>query len=103
MYPIEKLSKDLGIQFVNWELKKRSTCAYKEDEEGNIIVRTNFTDFGTMSDFLEEKKIEVISSETIYLPNTTVALSEEAGNEVLELVAKLEEDDDVQKVYHNLA
>lgn len=75
-----------------------------EDEEGNIIVRTAFQDFGTMSDFLEEKKIEVINSEPTFLPTTTVALDEEAkANEVLELVAKLEEDEDVQKVYHNLS
>ena len=74
-----------------------------EDEEGNIVIRTNFTDFGSMSDFLEEKKIEVINSEPTYIPTTTVTLDEEQANEVLELVAKLEEDDDVQKVYHNLA
>ena len=74
-----------------------------DDEDGNIIVRTNFSDFGTMSDFLEQKKIEVISAETIYLPSTTVSLEEEQANEVLQLVAKIEEDDDVQKVYHNLS
>lgn len=74
-----------------------------EDEEGNIVIRTGFADFGTMSDFLEEKKIEVINSEPIYMPSTTVKLEEEQANEVLELCAKIEEDEDVQKVYHNLA
>lgn len=74
-----------------------------EDEEGNIIVRTNFQDFGNMSDFLEQKSIEVISAETIYFPNTTIPLNDTQANEVLELVAKLEGDDDVQKVYHNIA
>ncbi len=74
-----------------------------EDEDGNIIIRTNFTDFGSMSEFLEERKIELINSEPTYIPTTTVSLEEEQANEVLELVAKLEEDEDVQKVYHNLA
>jgi YebC/PmpR family DNA-binding regulatory protein len=74
-----------------------------EDEEGNIIIRTNFQDFGAMSDFLEEKKIEVINAEPTYIPNTTVSLEEEQANEVLELAAKIEEDEDVQKVYHNLS
>lgn len=74
-----------------------------EDEEGNIIIRTGFADFGTMSDFLEEKKIEVINSEPTYMPTTSVKLEEEQANEVLELCAKLEEDEDVQKVYHNIA
>ncbi len=74
-----------------------------EDEDGNIVIRTGFSDFGTMSDFLESKKIELINSEPTYLPATTVSLEDEQANEVLELVAKLEEDEDVQKVYHNLS
>lgn len=75
-----------------------------EDDEGNIIIRSTFTDFGKMSDFLESKKIEVDQAETTRIPTTTVSLdNEEKSNEVLQLVAKLEEDDDVQKVYHNLA
>lgn len=74
-----------------------------EDEEGNIVIRTGFSDFGTMSDFLEEKKIEVINSEPTYMPTTSVKLEDEQANEVLELCAKLEEDEDVQKVYHNIA
>lgn len=73
-----------------------------EDSEGNIIIRTGFNDFGNMSDFLEKKGIETILAELTRIPTTTVELNEEQSKEVLELVDKIEQDEDVQKVYHNL-
>ncbi len=72
-----------------------------EDEQ--IVVYTQFADFGAMQKALEEKGIAVTSSELQRIPNTTVELSEEQLEEVLDLVDKIEEDDDVQAVYHNLA
>lgn len=73
-----------------------------ENSEGNIIIRTAFNEFGHMSKALEEKNIEVITSELTRIPVNTVELGEEESNEVLKLVDKLEQDEDVQKVYHNL-
>jgi YebC/PmpR family DNA-binding regulatory protein len=73
-----------------------------EDAEGNIIIRTAYNEFGNMSKALEEKKIEVISAELTRIPVNTVELGEDASNELLKLVDTLEQDDDVQKVYHNL-
>ncbi|MFM2359583.1 MAG: hypothetical protein RLY16_1576 [Bacteroidota bacterium] len=73
-----------------------------EDSEGNIIIRTAYTEFGNMSKALEEKQIEVISAELTRIPSTTVELTEEQSNDVFKLVDMLEQDDDVQKVYHNL-
>ena len=52
--------------------------------------------------FLEEKKIEVMSAELTRIPMNTMELNEEQSNDVLKLVDHLEQDDDVQKVYHNL-
>ncbi|HVI48200.1 MAG TPA: YebC/PmpR family DNA-binding transcriptional regulator [Chitinophaga sp.] len=73
-----------------------------EDSEGNIIVRVTFTEFGNMSKALEDKGLEVISSELKRIPTTTVELNEEQAKEVLELIDRLEQDDDVQQVFHNL-
>lgn len=73
-----------------------------EDSEDNIIIRTPFNDFGNMSKALEEKNIEVISSELSWIPANTVELSEEYATEVLKMIDALEQDEDVQKVYHNL-
>lgn len=73
-----------------------------EDSEGNIILRTSFTDFGRMADFLDSKNIEPLSNGLTYIPGSTVELDDAQAEEVLKLVDRLEQDDDVQKVYHNL-
>jgi YebC/PmpR family DNA-binding regulatory protein len=72
-----------------------------EDEE--IVIYTSFADFAQMSKALEEKGIHANSSKIQRLPTTMKELGEEQVDEVLELVDDLEEDDDVQAVYHNLA
>lgn len=74
-----------------------------EKDEEEITVYTKFTEFGHMQKFLEDKKIEPKSSELVYIPTLTKELSEEHQDEVLKLVEVLESDDDVQRVYHNLA
>jgi YebC/PmpR family DNA-binding regulatory protein len=73
-----------------------------EDSEGNLIVRTVFEDFGRFSEFLESKKIEPISNGLVRIPNTTVELDDAKSEDIFKLVDKLEQDEDVQKVYHNL-
>jgi YebC/PmpR family DNA-binding regulatory protein len=89
--------EELELELIDFGLEEVG-----EDTEGNIIIRTAYTEFGNMSKALEEKKIEVISAELTRIPNTMVELSEEQANEVLKMVDNLEQDDDVQKVYHNL-
>lgn len=73
-----------------------------EDEEGNLIIRCSFNDFGTMQKALEDKGLEPLSAEVEWIPTTTTELTEDEAEDVLKLVARLEEDDDVQKVFHNL-
>lgn len=73
-----------------------------EDSEGNIIIRTAFNEFGNMSKALEEKGMEVVTAEPTRIPLNTVELPEDQAQEVLKMVDKLEQDEDVQKVYHNL-
>jgi len=72
-------------------------------EEDEIIVYTKFTEFGHMARFLESKGLEPKSSELQYIPNATKELNEAEQDEVMECITALEEDDDVQNVYHNLA
>jgi YebC/PmpR family DNA-binding regulatory protein len=74
----------------------------QRDEEETIIY-TKFTEFGHMVKFLESKKLEAKSSELQYIPTTTKELNEAQQDDVLKCIAALEEDDDVQNVYHNLA
>ena len=74
----------------------------QRDEE-EIIIYTKFTEFGPMQKFLESKNLAARSSELQYIPATTKELSEAEADEVMECITALEEDDDVQNVYHNLA
>jgi YebC/PmpR family DNA-binding regulatory protein len=71
--------------------------------EQEIHIYTSFQEYGKMQKFLESKGIEVISAEMQYLPTTTKELTEEQSKEVLDLIDKLEEDDDVASVFHNMA
>lgn len=73
-----------------------------EQEDGEIIVYTSFSDFGGMQKFLEDKGVEAKSSELSYIPLTSKELTDEQIDDVLELIEALEGDDDVLRVYHNL-
>ncbi|HWE29562.1 MAG TPA: YebC/PmpR family DNA-binding transcriptional regulator [Polyangia bacterium] len=74
-----------------------------EKGEKQIIIRCAFQSFGQLQAAIEAKKITPISAESEYVPSTHVELPEDQMKEVLELVGALEEDEDVQRVYHNLA
>lgn len=72
------------------------------EHEGEIIIETAFTDFGAMQKALEEKGLNVTSADLQRIPTTTAELTEEQEEEVLGLIERFEEDDDVQAVYHNM-
>jgi YebC/PmpR family DNA-binding regulatory protein len=74
-----------------------------EKGEAQIVIRCAFADFGQVQKALEDRKITPISAEHEYICMTPTELPEEHATEVLELIDKLEQDEDVQKVYHTLA
>ena len=73
-----------------------------EKGEPQLVIRCAFADFGRLQKALEERHITPISAESEYVPATTVQLPEAQATEVLKMVDDLEQDDDVQKVFHNL-
>jgi YebC/PmpR family DNA-binding regulatory protein len=73
-----------------------------EENENLIMVTTAMEDFGNVSKKLEEMGIEPESQDLQRIPHNTTLLSIEDSKKILRLVEKLEDDDDVQKVYHNL-
>ncbi|GDX80006.1 putative transcriptional regulatory protein [Deltaproteobacteria bacterium] len=73
-----------------------------DEGEPQLVVRCAFESFGAMSKALEERGITPISSGSAFVPATLIELDEAAATEVLELVDKLEQDDDVQEVFYNL-
>ncbi len=67
-----------------------------------LVLRCAFNDFGALQKAIEERKITPISSESEYIAQNIIELPEKEANEVMELIDRLEQDDDVQKVFHNL-
>lgn len=73
-----------------------------ESDGSQIVIYTAFANFGNMQKELEARKFEIVSSELERIPTSTLDLSDEQVEEIMKLITALEEDDDVQKVYHNL-
>lgn len=92
----------LGLNALELDLIDAGAEDIQQDEE-EITVYTKFTEFGHMAKFLESKRLDAKSSQLQYIPTTTKELSEAEQDDVLKCIAALEEDDDVQNVYHNLA
>lgn len=72
-----------------------------EDEDG-IIIYAPFEQFGAIQRYLEENHLEILSSGFERIPTTTKKLSEEDQADVEKLLERLEDDDDVQHVYHSM-
>jgi YebC/PmpR family DNA-binding regulatory protein len=73
------------------------------EEEDTILIYAAFSDFGNLQKAIEEKGLEVISSGFERFPMDTKKLDETQEAEVEKLLEKLEDDDDVQNVFHNMA
>lgn len=98
----EGLSPDeLELELIDFGLEEMGESTNDTGEEV-LVIRCAFNDFGNMQKALEEKNLNPLSAEVEWIPNTVVELGEEQAQEVLKLVDRLEQDDDVQKVFHNL-
>ena len=73
----------------------------KEDEE-NLLLYCDFQDYGNLSKALEEQGIEVAEAKLDRIPSHYKQLSEEEVEEVIKLIEKMEDDEDVQQVFHNM-
>jgi YebC/PmpR family DNA-binding regulatory protein len=73
-----------------------------KEEDGLIALYCNFEDFGNLSKALEEKGLEIESSELVRIPSHTKTLPEDQVEEVITLLDKMEDDEDVVNVFHNM-
>ena len=72
-----------------------------EDEDG-VLIYAPFESFGAIQSYLEERSIEILSSGFERIPQVTKKLTAEDAADVEKLLEKIEEDDDVQNVYHTM-
>lgn len=91
----------MDIEELELELIDHGLEEIFEDEDG-IMIYAPFESFGDIQSFLEEKNIEILSSGFERIPQVTKKLSADEAADVEKLLEKIEEDDDVQNVYHTM-
>ncbi len=87
--------EELELELIDFEVEE-----VFDDEEG-VIIYAPFEQFGSLQSYFEENDIEILSSGFERIPTTTKELNAEEQEDVEKLLERLEEDDDVQNVYHS--
>jgi YebC/PmpR family DNA-binding regulatory protein len=78
-------------------------CESIEVEEDKMVVYGDFTAFGTLSKAIDDLQLEVLKANLQRIPTSPIDLTEEQMVDVEKLLDKIEEDDDVQQVFTNIA
>ena len=73
-----------------------------EKGEPQLVIRCGFNDFGRLQKALEDRGLAPLSAESEYIPATPLELPEPKATEILKMIDALEQDEDVQRVFHNL-
>ncbi|MEZ5562827.1 MAG: YebC/PmpR family DNA-binding transcriptional regulator [Gammaproteobacteria bacterium] len=92
---------DLELYLIDHGLDEMGEGSGDKDEP-QLVIRCNFADFGQLQKGLEDRKLTPLSAEQEYICTTPTELPEDQAREVLEFIDKLEQDEDVQKVFHTL-
>jgi YebC/PmpR family DNA-binding regulatory protein len=88
--------EDLELELIDYGVSEVFT------EDDTIIIYGEFESYGSIQKYLEERGFEIVSAEFEWIPVDTKELPAEQVAEVEKLLEKLEEDDDVKNVYHNM-
>lgn len=89
--------EELELELIDYGVDE----VFKEEEF--VYLYGGFADFAKIQQALESKKIEVITAEFERIPHSTNDITPEQAEEVKALIDKMEEDDDVVNVFHNMA
>lgn len=75
---------------------------FLDEENDQINIYGEFAAYGAIQKFLEEKGLELVHADFERIPTDTKKLNETEAADLDKLLEKLDEDDDVQNVYHNM-
>lgn len=100
-FRISAEKEGLDLEELELELMDFDVEEVFKDEDG-ILIYGPFNQFGAIQSYLEENEFEILSSGFERIPTTTTKLTEEQQADVEKLLEKLEDDDDVQNVYHSM-
>ena len=95
--PEDKDLEELELELIDAGLEEI------EEDDGTTYAYADYTNFGTLSQAFEEQRISVEKASLQRMPTTPVEFDDEQLEEIEKLLDKLEEDDDVQAVYTNIA
>ena len=98
-FRIEK--QNIDIENLEFDLIDFGVEEVFEDEDG-ILIYGPFDSFGEIQKALESKEIQIIPSGFDRIPNNLKNVNEEERSEIEKLLEKIENDDDVQNVFHNM-
>lgn len=97
--------EDLELELIDYGVEEIFEDT-EEDEQGNevtsVMIYAPFESFGSIQSYLEQENLEIISSGFERIPQVTKPLNDEQKADVEKLLEKIEEDDDVQNVFHNM-
>ena len=94
---IDKI-EDLELDLIDYGLEE----IVVENDESELIIYANFDSFGEIQSELEKKEIKIISSDVERIPKTILTINDEQRKEFEAFIQKCEEDDDIQKIHHNV-
>ncbi|MGI8950128.1 MAG: YebC/PmpR family DNA-binding transcriptional regulator [Chitinophagaceae bacterium] len=92
---------DLEFELIDFGLEEMGETV-DEGDKNIIVLRCTFNDFGKLQKALEDKKITPISAEHEWIPTITVPVNDAQAEDVSKLIERLEQDEDVTKVFHNM-
>ncbi len=102
VFQFPKTEEPIDLEELELELIDAGLEEIEETDE-DIYLYADYTNFGKMSSALEAKGIEVAKANLQRIPNAPVEFSEEQLEEIEKMLDKMEEDDDVQQVFTNIA
>ena len=92
---------ELELEMIDHGLEEMGESS-GEKGEPQLVLRCAFENFGKLQEALEARRIVPLSAEHDYVCTTPIVLPEAQATEALELIDKLEQEDDVQRVFHSL-
>ncbi len=94
---------DMSLEDLELELIDYGVDEVEADEEGTIVLYGAFEEYSNIQQYLESNGFEIVSTEFVRIPNDLKEVTDEQRESIEKLLEKLEDDDDVQNVFHNMA
>jgi YebC/PmpR family DNA-binding regulatory protein len=99
----EMKKPDMDMDELEMELIDAGLEEIKQEDDENISIYADYTDFGNMSNQLHKMELEYEKGSLQRVPNAPIEITDQQMDELSQLLEKLEDDDDVQNVFTNLA